>query len=371
MRDILRVVATEDNNIHESIVDELFADPDTYGALEVIPPFIPPGGGPNRSMIPPGTKPDNDAWKRDSDREKSRTHKEERDADKKEREEREARRQTERDEDKARREKELEDAKREREEREARRQTERTEDKTEREKNKPLQKRQETTGKIVSFSGDDHIPAGKVLEVTFASPNNPEAKVTLSLLVQLAPFIVPAEIAVKFITKDVIPTFFQRFIQWKTGEISFWRDFVAMTDIVEHREKLKKLDPSGALSEMMEKQGAGRFNVMLNDSRDKADRARNLANSVVIFSNETMQRAKLESAIDFNDPVARQKYFATSFVMIVVVVDPLYDHATFYYNGIDESATYSFSQIKISGGGNNLDVVSIMNALNQGKSPKF
>ena len=238
--------------------------------------------------------------------------------------------------------------------------------------NEVVVKVQPTTGEVVSFAGDNHIPAGKILEVTFASPNNPGSSVTLNIMVQLSPFIIPAQVAVQFIAKDVTATFSQRWMQWKTGEISFWKDFVFLSDVAKRREKLMKADPTGVLADDMANQAGSRLDVLKNSRSDKADRKRNIANSVLIFSSETLRRAKAESGIDLNDKFARQKYFATSFSMIIAIIDMLYDQVTFYYNGIDDGVTFSFDQMKVANkGGSGLDLVSIMNALNQGRSPKF
>ena len=239
---------------------------------------------------------------------------------------------------------------------------------------------QTLNGKVVSLAGDNHVPAGKLLEITLANPDNPSVNVTLTLMVQLAPYRVPEQLAVAMITKDVIPTFFQRMLQWRTSEISFWRDFVFMSDIVEHREKLMKMDPTGILADQIGKQTQGRQRVLSNVTNpDKASRARNIANSVLIFSRETMQRAAAESGVNITegpmgviDAAARQKFFATSFAMIMVVVDPLYNQATFYYNGLDDAAVFSFDQLQVSSKGDRgLDLASVMNALGQGRSPKF
>jgi hypothetical protein len=225
---------------------------------------------------------------------------------------------------------------------------------------------------VKSFAGDNHIPAGKIIEITLANPEHPNASVTLNLLVQLSPYLVPEQIAVQFITKNAVPSFFRRLVQWKTGEISFWRDVVLMSNVVNDRAKLRKMDPTGAFADMMAKQQTGRKKTMGNLLDEKADRARNIANSVLIFNTETVQRAKAEIAIDFHDYASRQAYFADTFAMIIVTVDLLYNQVTFYYNGIADEATFSFDQMRVSNkGGNNLDLMSVMNALNQGKSPKF
>lgn len=231
---------------------------------------------------------------------------------------------------------------------------------------------QAPTGKIVSLAGDNHVPAGKLLEVTLTNPENDKASVTVNLMVQLAPYKVPAQIAVEFLVKDVIPAFYQRMLMWRTGEISFWRDLVAMSDVVERRERLRRMDPTGIIDDVLSKQQTARKRVFDNLNVHKAERARNIANSVLIFSRETVQRAKAMTGIDITNPAARDKYFATAFAMMIVVVDTVYNQVTFYYNGIDDAATFSFDQMSVgSKGGGGLDLVSVMNALNQGRGPRF
>lgn len=226
-------------------------------------------------------------------------------------------------------------------------------------------------GKGVSFASDDSLPTGKIIEVTLVNPNNPEHKINVNLLVQLAPYIVPEELAVKFISKDVVLPFIQRLIQWKTGEISFWKDLILGSDLIHDRAKMLKLDPSGVFADMMSDQQKSRGKTMMNISKEENVRARNVANSVLIFNNATVQKARAESGFDLNDFNSRQKYFGMTYAMIIVVVDMMYNQITFYYNGISDYGTFSFDQMKSASKNGNMDLVSVMNSLNQGKSPKF
>ncbi len=227
-------------------------------------------------------------------------------------------------------------------------------------------------GEIVSFAGDNHIPAGKLLQIKLTNPDPPGNSIDITLMVVLSPYIVPAPIATAFIVKDVVPSFAQRVMQWKTGEIGFWNDLIGMSDIINNRAKLLKLDTTGVLAEMLGAQQTARVRVMGGLNEDKATRSRNIANAVLIFSAETLMRAKVESGIDLNDAAARQRYFAHTFAMMIVVVDQLYNQVTIYYNGLSDYATYTFDQMRIgSKGGSSLDLVSVMNALSQGKPPRF
>ena len=231
---------------------------------------------------------------------------------------------------------------------------------------------EQVSGKVVSFAGDTHIPAGRVIEVTMTNPENPEHKVTVNLFVQLTPYIVPAELAVLFIVKDKSPTFYQRWIQWRTGEISFFKDLILQCDRAKAREKLLKMDPSGSAAAMIQAQGKSRWTFAENLSKESAQKARNIANTVLIFSQETMDRAKVEGGVDFSVYRSRQDYFDSTYALMIVVVDQMYNQVTIYYNSIEEAATYSFDQMQTATkNGSGTDLVAIMNALNQGRTPKF
>ena len=367
VQDMLRVVATEDNKPHESIVGTLFS---AYT---------------NPAMTNDERE---DRERRREKREEERAKREEerhkREAEKVEREKKEKAEKAEHD-------------KVEKEGRDKRdiERTEREKEKERREKEKHVdeQKRKKTreddvvggkssnsiTGKVVSLAGDNHVPAGKLIEVTLTNPEDPLTNKTVTLLIQLAPYRVPEPVAVQMLIKDVVPSFFQRVMQWRTSEISFWRDLIFMTDIVKKRERLMKMDPTGILADHVNTLDNKRFSALNNLSVDKANRARNIANSVVVVSRETVQRAKAESGVDItrqgtdmSDAGDRQRFFATSFAMMLVVIDVLYNQVTFYYNGLDDSATFSFDQIQVSNkGGGGLDLVSVLNALGQGRAPKF
>lgn len=231
---------------------------------------------------------------------------------------------------------------------------------------------EQVSGKVVSFAGDNHIPSGKVIEVTMTNPENPEHKVTVNIFVQLTPYIVPADLAVLFVVKDKSPTFYQRWIQWRTGEIAFFKDLILQCDRAKTREKLLKMDPSGAAAAMIQAQTKSRWAFAANLSKESPQKAHNIANTVLIFSQETMDRAKVDGGIDFSDYRSRQDYFNSTYALMIVVVDQMYNQVTIYYNSIEEAATYSFDQMQsATKNGSSTDLVSIMNALNQGRTPKF
>lgn len=229
-----------------------------------------------------------------------------------------------------------------------------------------------TTSKVISFAGDNHIPAGKIIEITLTNPNNPTRSVTMNIYVQLSPYIVPEDLCVMFITKDANPSWYQRYVQWRTGEISFWKDLILNFDIAKKHEQVLKKDPTGVVAEMIKSQQNSRLKFAKNLQNEKDNRARNLANTVLIFNQDTVLKAKAETGLDITNTADRNRYFSLTWAMMIVVVDNMYNQVTIYYNGIDEAATFSFAQMQVATkNGSSTDLISIMSALNQGKTPKF
>ena len=63
--------------------------------------------------------------------------------------------------------------------------------------------------------------------------------------------------------------------------------------------------------------------------------------------------------------------FANVYAMIVVVVHPLYEQLTFYYNGIARSTEMSVKAIKRSGKNKGPDIADVMKAFQLGNAPTF
>lgn len=226
------------------------------------------------------------------------------------------------------------------------------------------------SAEIKRVDSDVHLPVGKIIEVTLTNPET-DSSAKISLLVQIVPYVVPESVVERMINYSYVPTLMQRLIQWRTGEISGWRDLIWQLDLVEKRRRARNEDTSGVLRELYGQQTAAQKKVVANYKRDKADRMRNIANSVLIFNEQNLRQAKAESGIDLTDAGTRNRYFQSTFAMMIVVVDTMYNHVTIYLNGIDSHGTYNFDQMKASSKKTEFDLAGFMSALAQGKAPRF
>lgn len=219
-----------------------------------------------------------------------------------------------------------------------------------------------------SISADNRLPAGRMLELDLRGPGKDSVKI--NLLVQMFPYIIGSSLITQFVTKDYVPSFLKRLVQLRVGEISFFSDFIANLDIVRKRNELLIKDQTGVVRDDMLRQAKNRARIVGNFKR--TIKQRNLANSVIVLDKDTVDRVYAESGLNLYKANERQKYFAMSMTMILVVVDTMHNIADFYLNGIDSHGTYTFDQLKTKGKSDNgFDLVDFIKAMSRSQMPKF
>lgn len=202
--------------------------------------------------------------------------------------------------------------------------------------------------KSINVSDNKIGPIGELFEVTLSNPNNSSVSIKVPLYVQMQPSLIPVDIAPRFIDMNVNPTLWHRWTAWKAGEISFFKDFLLHRDLIKRRRSVVK-DPEAAkaFSEFLSTVSK-KDSYALGDVTDKmsATKSANLANSVIIFTEETVQRAAAESAVDLNNDATRKEYFRNSYAMIIAVVDTIHQRVKVWFNGIDGGLNFSYNDFK-------------------------
>lgn len=200
----------------------------------------------------------------------------------------------------------------------------------------------------ISASENRIGPMGELFEVTITNPKTGQDSQKVPVFIQMQPSVMPAHIAPRFIDMNVAPSTWQRWTQWRTGEITFWRDFIAARDLI-HRQRSLIKDPevAAAFSEFL-KSIHKKDSYALADVTDRtcATHSQNLANSVVVFSEETVAQAKADSAIDLHNAKERERYFRDTYTMMIVVIDAIHQRVTIYFNGIDGELDCGYSDFR-------------------------
>lgn len=225
--------------------------------------------------------------------------------------------------------------------------------------------------KDITPAPDGLVPAGRLLEVTLTNPENQKLSVTMSLLVQMMPYIVPASLATQFVTLNANPSWRQRYMQAKAGEISWGKDFLLQLDLNEQRRKAVRDDKDDVLADFMRTQ-VSKDTSLFSSLIGNGNANRNIANTVLVLDAETVRRAKQEVGVDLFKESDRKRYFMSTYTMLIAIVDPMHNVVTMMYRGLDSVGTYNFSQFKPkSKQGDVVDLIQAMNMFNQGRVPKF
>ena len=197
--------------------------------------------------------------------------------------------------------------------------------------------------------GDNRIgPIGELFNVELSAPGSKDGGVALPLFVQMVPSIIDADVAPKFITFNVSASLWQRWTQMRAGELRFWKDFVFHQDLVRrNRSIIKNPQVAAAFSDYLRtinKKDAYAARDLIVPPTGKV--SSNLSNSVMVFSEDTVSRARVEAGINLHDAKTRHRYFSDSYTMMIIIIDPLHQRVTIYFNGIDGDLNLPYSHFK-------------------------
>lgn len=190
--------------------------------------------------------------------------------------------------------------------------------------------------------------------------------------VQMIPYILQQEVAGGFMGVNFAPSASTRWKQLRAGEISFVKDFIFARDLIKKQAQLLKRDNTGIIAEMMARQRNALFKWATGLTGILPER-HNLANAILIMNKQTFDQSCRDAHVDFDNRLAREKFFLKTFSMVMVVVDPLYGNVKMYFAGIPAVATYSYAMINKVGakGKDSFDLKEIMTAMAQGQTPRF
>ena len=219
------------------------------------------------------------------------------------------------------------------------------------------------------------IPSGRIIEVSFGKPDQkgnsqPSSVTNVTLFLQITPTFIPADVASAFIGCNFSPSIKQRFLQMRTGEISFWKDFILGNDMRKARRKALRKDKDRILEEMFEKQQNSISNAWLKMILFYAEK-QNIANTILVFDEYTFKKACNASGLKFENFESRQRFFNKTFAMMVVVINSMDNKVKTYFNGWDVRGEYTFAQMRAAAKNTKYDLTDIMKAYGQGMAPKI
>lgn len=213
------------------------------------------------------------------------------------------------------------------------------------------------------------IPSGRQIEVKFAAKDNKDP-ITVMLNVKFNTRIVPDQVIEYVIGANFKQSLSKRWLQMKAGEIRFFKDFLLQSDRLHARSEALKHDKDGAIADIFRHQNTQSMRQVFKMAVQR-NRSYNLANSVLMLDEQSARKYANKSGMNFDNLRDRHKFFATTFTLFIVLVDTSYSRVTIYTNGIDQSASYSFSEMKSNANSDKLELKEVMQYLSKSQMPRY
>lgn len=197
--------------------------------------------------------------------------------------------------------------------------------------------------------GKGMLPVGQIIKVTSQVPKagGGFTPLSLSLLVRIDPISVSALTMEKILDygSPKLPKELTS-VKRNVGEVKFWKDYTNKTKegqftkaFAEDKEQFREFIRN--LKKQEGKLIANRADAVLSGSFAKM--SANLANTILFVTEETIKKVKKELGYDFLKEDTRNKFFAKTFCMMIVVFDEYYHRVSIYMNGIDVVGHYTYN----------------------------
>jgi hypothetical protein len=217
---------------------------------------------------------------------------------------------------------------------------------------------------IQSVKELSNLSVGKLLSVEITDGQH---KAEIPVAIRLMAASLPSQTVAHILSlgkKDT--SVMARWHGWRSGRLAFWKDLVMCNDLIEDHRNALMHDKDGLYRQIVARKSKNRFAGILSGNPSVAT-----ASNMAVITKETADKIELETVGTLNDFRTRQKLFEPTSLMILVVINPDYDRATFYYRGIAEKTDVSMRDLKAANKGSGPDVADILRAFTQGHAPSL
>lgn len=186
---------------------------------------------------------------------------------------------------------------------------------------------------------------GKVLEVKFTVRGEDKKisdEVTVTVVVKLDNMIIPSDVINNITTSNADEIrFSSRLRDALSGRISFIKDFILCSDLINKQKKTMIKDPTGYYAESLRRLNNSRFYSAISGNISLAG-----VSSIVVISEEDEQEIKRHIGGSLTNATTRKIVFDNISAMMIVVVDRSWERVTIYIRDINSFSQNSFDSFK-------------------------
>lgn len=158
----------------------------------------------------------------------------------------------------------------------------------------------------------------------------------------------------------------ERFHAWRAGQLEFVRDLLLCQDLIDAHKKTLAKDPTGLYDEMRKRRKGNSISAIFSGQPSVAT-----ASNIIVMSAEAVKNLERQIGGRLKDFRTREKVFRETYCMILCVVDPEWEHVTFYHRSISLPSEMSVKELSVSNKGKGPDVAEILKAYQLGNSPSI
>lgn len=203
---------------------------------------------------------------------------------------------------------------------------------------------------------DDSLAVGKLLSVEFTEASG--NKVKIPIMVSIRPVPVPSDTMTHIVSaKGKDNSFAERWFLWRSGQISFFKDLIGCTDLLDaHTQTLAK-DKSGIYMDIVNNRSRNKLMSIL-----RGDAGLNECSNIFVISRETEKAINRNINGRISDERTRKTIFDNTYLMLLCVVDEGFETVTIYHRGLKRPTVARFSELKRSERGKGPDITDILTA---------
>lgn len=208
-----------------------------------------------------------------------------------------------------------------------------------------------------------NLAVGKLVDVTL---KDGDQEASFPIMIRAITTVVPAGTLAHILGDGLRPTTAkERYHLWREGSLSFWRDIVFASDLIDQHRKALATEQTGIYQEILRRRSSSMRTAALTGSPSRAT-----ASNLIVISKETADEIERETNGRFKDAKFRDKLFQNTYVMILAIVDSRdFERVTFYHRGISMPTTLSVRDLKVANKGTGPDVAEILRAYQLSNSP--
>lgn len=207
-----------------------------------------------------------------------------------------------------------------------------------------------------------NLAVGKVIDVTITVEDK-QFKIPVMIRLATAPISPKVFISAMSIGSRK-NTFIERWHRMRAGELTLIGDLLWCNDLIDTHKSTLKNDTSGFYAEMHRRRRNNKIAALRTEKPSLAS-----ASTISIISTQTATALERELGGKLNNVQTRNALFGESGMMLMIVADTEREMVTFYYRGIPTPTVLTFRELKGASKGSGDDIMLIMKALLDNKSP--